>query len=367
MIGNGHFSPALALSDYINNNYSRKYKAKVVDLAKELNAHFFYRSYSESWKYVGLRKPLLATAFFNLGDNRFISWLVNGFFGMGLKKRLKAFLEKEKPDIFVTTHYFFAHRFGALKKNGKSAIPHISINTDPFFGHHFWADRCCDAMVVFSKEAKSQLKERGVSSAQIHVFPYPINPKFEIIKYYPREIKKELGLRQDTLTFSMSAGGEGIGIMHDHIKFLQRKKLDIQFVVMCGRNKELKFKLEQEVKGFAGPPYIYVKGFVHNIEKYLIASDFMVGKAGANFTFEALRLGKPVIHNAWVHNEIGTKDFVVDNGFGFAADTPWDLHSLILKIVKDKRILNECKKRIAGHKIINGTAQLSDFIINQVK
>ncbi len=366
ILGDGHRAPALALSTYINQRYAGKFNVKVVDLAKELKAGFAYYIYSKSWNKVGLKRPGLSAFIMNFGDNGFVSWLINSFFGMGLKKRLKRFLLKEKPHIFVTTHYFFAHRFGALRRKNGMSIPHVSINTDPFWAHHFWADRFCDSMVVFSKQAKRELAKRGVQRGKIHIFPYPVNPKFERINNDKLEIRKKLGLQDGVITFVMSAGGEGLGVMDGHIKFLIAKKLNIQFIIICGRNQKLQEKLEKDIIGCQGPPYIHVRGFVDNMEEYISASDFVVGKAGANFTFEALNLKKPVIHNAWVINEAGTKDFVVDNGFGFAARKAHDLHDLLVKISSDYTVLERCNTNIARYGITNGVEKLADFIISHL-
>jgi UDP-N-acetylglucosamine:LPS N-acetylglucosamine transferase len=120
------------------------------------------------------------------------------------------------------------------------------------------------------------------------------------------------------------------------------------------------------VSGCTGPPFIHIRGFVDNMEEYISASDFVVGKAGANFTFEALNLQKPVIHNAWVINEAGTKDFVVENGFGFAARSAHELHDLLIKISADKEILNRCYKRIKESRIVNGVEKLADFIVSHL-
>jgi UDP-N-acetylglucosamine:LPS N-acetylglucosamine transferase len=366
LLGDGHRAPAVALSNYINRHYAGSCEVKVVDLAKELKAGFAYYIYSKSWNKVGLKKPRLSAFIMNFGDNGFVSWLVNGFFGMGLKKRLRRFLIREKPHVFVTTHYFFAHRFGALKRKRILTIPHISINTDPFWAHHFWADRYCDSMVVFSEHAKRELAKRGVKRGKIHIFPYPVNTKFERIREDVAGLRSTLGLRPDVLTFVMSAGGEGLGAMENHIRFLINKKLNIQFIIICGRNRKLQARLEKDVAGFTGPPFIHIRGFVDNMEEYLAASDFVVGKAGANFTFEALNLNKPVIHNAWVINEAGTKDFVVENGFGFAARSARELHDLLLKISADRRILKRCYEKIKGSKIINGVEKLADFIVSHL-
>jgi processive 1,2-diacylglycerol beta-glucosyltransferase len=364
ILGDGHRAPALALSSFIKQHYAGKYDVKVVDLAQELKAGFAYYIYSKSWNKVGLKRPRLAAFIMNFGDNGFVSWLVNSFFGIGLKKRLERFLLKEKPHVFVTTHYFFAHRYGALKRRNGISIPHVSINTDPFWAHHFWADRFCDSMVVFSRRAKYELAKRGVKRGKIHVFPYPVNPKFERTNNDKLEIRRKLGLESDVITFVMSAGGEGLGAMEGHIKFLIRKKLNIQFIIICGRNKKLKERLEKDIINFHSPPYIHIRGFIDNMEEYISASDFVVGKAGANFTFEALNLEKPVIHNAWVINEAGTKDFVVNNGFGFAARDAHDLHNLLVKISSDHRVIERCNTNIKEYGITNGVDKLAGFIIS---
>jgi 1,2-diacylglycerol 3-beta-galactosyltransferase len=364
LLGDGHRAPAVALGNYINQRYAGSFEVKVVDLAKELKAGFAYYIYSKSWNKVGLKKPGLSAFIMNFGDNGFVSWLVNGFFGMGLKKRLKRFLVREKPHVFVTTHYFFAHRFGALKRTRTLTIPHISINTDPFWAHHFWADRYCDSMVVFSEQAKREMARRGVKSGKIHIFPYPVNPKFERIREDVTGLRRSLGLRPDVLTFVMSAGGEGLGAMENHIRFLINKGLNIQFIIICGRNRKLQARLEKDVSGFTGPPFIHIKGFVNNMEEYISASDFVVGKAGANFTFEALNLNKPVIHNAWVINEAGTKDYVVKNGFGYAAKSAHELHDLLLRISGDREILKRCHEKIKESKIVNGVEKLAEFIVS---
>jgi 1,2-diacylglycerol 3-beta-galactosyltransferase len=78
---------------------------------------------------------------------------------------------------------------------------------------------------------------------------------------------------------------------------LSRSSLDVQLIMICGKNEKLASKLRS--RKWRMP--MFVEGFTSRVNEYMKISDFFMGKAGPGSISEAVAMGLPVIVecNAW--------------------------------------------------------------------
>ncbi len=78
---------------------------------------------------------------------------------------------------------------------------------------------------------------------------------------------------------------------------LDRSTLDLQLILICGRNNKLAQKLRE--RHWRRPAF--VEGFTAEVPYYMHLSDFFIGKPGPGSISEALAMKLPVIveRNAW--------------------------------------------------------------------
>lgn len=78
---------------------------------------------------------------------------------------------------------------------------------------------------------------------------------------------------------------------------LSESGLEIQLILICGKNERLLAELRAQVR----PIPRLVEGFTTNMPYYMQLADFFIGKPGPGSIAEALAMGLPVIveKNAW--------------------------------------------------------------------
>ena len=112
-----------------------------------------------------------------------------------------------------------------------------------------------------------------------------------------REERRKLGLDPDLPTGIVLFGGYGTAKMLDILRQMNQSSLQVQLILICGRNEKLAERLRHEPSRIR----IHVEGFTTQIPYFMALSDFFIGKPGPGSISEALSRHLPVIIdcNAW--------------------------------------------------------------------
>jgi 1,2-diacylglycerol 3-beta-galactosyltransferase len=109
--------------------------------------------------------------------------------------------------------------------------------------------------------------------------------------------RKKLGLNPDLPTGIVLFGGYGTWKMVDIVRQINRSSLQVQLILICGRNDKLADALRREPSRIP----LHVEGFTTQIPYFMALADFFIGKPGPGSISEALSKRLPVIIdcNAW--------------------------------------------------------------------
>jgi 1,2-diacylglycerol 3-beta-galactosyltransferase len=256
-----------------------------------------------------------------------------------LKKLMKIF-EEQKPDVLVSVHPLVNHiSIKAVKKMGKR-IPFVTVGMDPVDLHKSWISPETDVMVVATEEAKKICIKQGLAESKIRVLGIPIDPRFDE-RLDKRSVRREFGLDDNKFTVLVMGGGEGAGNIYDIASELNKSSLDMQMIVICGRNESLKSQLESMNKRF--PAKIFA--FTNEVPKIMDASDMIITKGGPGAIFEALAKELPMIITNWLPGqEEGNIKFVLDHNIGYVGKDPKKIAGLIEKLRSDKQVIENIRK-----------------------
>ncbi|WP_369901181.1 diglucosyl diacylglycerol synthase [Bacillus manliponensis] len=217
-------------------------------------------------------------------DKKIASWYAN--FG---RKRLKAILHAEKPDIVINTFPIIA--VPELKKQTGFSIPVYNVLTD-FCLHKIWIHREVDRYFVATDYVKSKMVEVGVPASRIIETGIPIRKTFELsINEDSLYDKYELSRNKKTLL--IVAGAHGVlGNVKDLCESFMSVP-NLQVAVVCGKNH----KLQEELGEIANskPDTLKVFGYVENIDELFRITSCMITKPGGITLSEAAALRVPVI------------------------------------------------------------------------
>jgi processive 1,2-diacylglycerol beta-glucosyltransferase len=220
-----------------------------------------------------------------------------------------------QPELAVCTHFLPAEIISWLKQKKRLATQQAIIVTD-FDVHAMWLCHHYEHYFVAMEETKAHMQELGIPEGKITVSGIPIDPIFAQNKD-KAEMRKKHGLKADLPAILISAGGFGVGPMEMLIESLGKLKNKVQVIAICGRNEELKNRLEVSSRQLhqSCPVKIFPIGYTTEMDEYMSAADLLLGKPGGLTTSEALAKGLPlVIVNPIQGQEERNSDHLLEEG-----------------------------------------------------
>ena len=196
-----------------------------------------------------------------------------------------------QPDLIVCTHFLPAEIVSWLKAKERLASRQVIIVTD-FDVHAMWLVHHYEHYFVALDEARAYLEALGIPAGKITVSGIPIDPVFAKQKD-KQEMRAKHGLAPDRTTILLSAGGFGVGSIDALIASLLPLQHRAQIVAICGRNEELKKRLQQLAARTKPDATVLLKpfGYTKEMDELMAASDLVIGKPGGLTTSEALAKG----------------------------------------------------------------------------
>jgi UDP-N-acetylglucosamine:LPS N-acetylglucosamine transferase len=365
-IGGGHIAPAEALKKQFDIVGYKDLDVRVVNLGIALGASFFRYLYKFYWNNA-LRYPPLINAFYRGADNPFMIKILDRILGITILPKFVRYLEREKPDLVVSTYFTFTHYLELLKQVGQLEAVSVVLNPEPFDSHYVWFSPSFDWSMVFSKKSRDEIVEKGISERKVRVFQFPTNPTFARRKKSKTTLRHELGLSQDQFTVLFFFGAEGVGPVKWFLSTLVERGLSLQAVVICGRNKRLLVDIEAMSRGPVGGLSIAVRGFVTNLADYIAAADVVVGKSGPNQVFETLIQERPIVISSFLANEKETTNWVIGNKVGWLTRTPAQLATLLAKLAVRPDILARYQRNIRALALRTGAPEICQFLYGLIK
>ncbi|MDQ3061661.1 MAG: glycosyltransferase [Acidobacteriota bacterium] len=270
-------------------------------------------------------------------------------------------LKDYQPDIAVCTHFIPAEIISWLKGKGKINFPLAIIVTD-FDVHALWLSHHFERYFVALNETKVHLEKLGIPPEKITVSGIPIDPSFAEHKD-KTAMREKYGLETDKLTVLVSAGGFGVGNIEYLLIALSELKTSAQVLAICGRNEELKTKLEKLSAKKLNNQTVTFKpiGYTTAMDEYMSAADLIVGKPGGLTTSEALAKGLIfVIVNPIPGQEERNSDHLLEKGCAIKCNNLPTLAYKIDKLVNEREKFELMKANVLRFARPNASREIVD-------
>ena len=257
-------------------------------------------------------------------------------------------LKDYQPDIAVCTHFLPAEIISWLKGKEKISFPQAIVVTD-FDVHAMWLCHHFEQYFVALDETRVHLEKLGISQDKITVSGIPIDPIFAVTKD-KTAMREKYGLAKDKLTILVSAGGFGVGNVEHLLEALSYLKTPAQVLAICGRNEELKTKLEKLSAGKLNNETVTFKpiGYTTQMDEYMSAADLIVGKPGGLTTSEAMAKNLIfVIVNPIPGQEERNSDHLLEKGCAIKCNNLPTLAYKIDDLINDKARFETMKANVA--------------------
>ncbi len=238
-------------------------------------------------------------------------------------KLLRQYWRQHRPDMVVSLVPNFNRALFLSLNRELPNVPFVTVLTDfADYPPHFWMERQpAQYFICGTSRAVEQANRIGHPASRIFkVSGMILRPQF----YEPQcahipDERLRLGLSPDLPTCLVLFGGEGSNVMFSIAERLGKSSLDLQLIMMCGRNE----KLRRRLKALKTRNKLFVEGFTREIPYYMHISDFFIGKPGPGSITEALKLNLPVIveRNSWtLPQERYNADWVTEHEAGIVLD-----------------------------------------------
>jgi processive 1,2-diacylglycerol beta-glucosyltransferase len=266
--GSEHTVHHLETLEYANPLFRRLYSKAYLDVVKNIPELFgWYYDQRDKWgKNDGLKRAL---------DK------------LNTRPLIKM-LEEYQPDLTVCTHPMPAEIISWLISESRLTTRQAVVVTD-FDLHMQWLCPTAVHYFVAIDETRAHLEALGVPSDEITVSGIPIDPAFSRPKDRAA-MRDKHGLAQDATVILISAGGLGVGRVDQVITSLLKLRRRAEIVAVCGHNDALKSELDELTARVRSDSHVTIKvvGYTTEMDEYLAASDFVVGKPGGLTMSEAL-------------------------------------------------------------------------------
>ncbi len=280
------------------------------------------------------------------GDNT-LSKLAKGMQSYNLNRMLEL-LHEVKPTAVVSTFPLASAAMSALKTRGLTDVPFVTVVTD-HTDHSFWIYPLTDKYLVASERVREAFLRKGVTGDRIEVTGIPIGLSYG--QSADRDgLRARHGLHRSLPTVLVMGGGLGM-IDEEFTDMLKSPAFanDVQFILVCGRNRKLEQELKDEFR-HAGSR-VLVTGFVDHVHELMALSDLIVTKPGGLTTSEALASQLPMLlYQSQLGQEKDNAAYLTGIGAALEAGSLSELSDLLATLLKDRSLLDAMKRRAAMHR-----------------
>jgi len=212
-----------------------------------------------------------------------------------LVRLLADYWRKHPADLLISVIPHFNRQIAESWSAVYPGRPFVTIITDlADFPPRFWIEPVPEQIVVAGSERAVE-QARGFGKTERNLFQASgmiLRPEFySARKEDPLEVRRALGLDPGLPTAIVLFGGYGSNVMYDIVQRVDRDRVPMQMILVCGRNERLAARL----RGARWSLPLHIVGFTREVDRLMGAADFLIGKPGPGSIAEAMISGLPVL------------------------------------------------------------------------
>jgi 1,2-diacylglycerol 3-beta-galactosyltransferase len=340
--GGGHRSAAEAIAEGLEHVKPGEFEVQLFDFIADgtpFPLNRVGRLYRPAVDYGG---PLWGW-FWRVNDGHRRMAILLKLFTPWARSRLTQQLRQTMPRAIVSVHPLSNHLAVQAVRRLNRPISVITLVTDLRRAYASWFCPGVELCIVPSDTVRQKALACGLSPQQVKVVGLPVSLKFGQESGGKSKWKEKLGLKPDLPALLLVGGGEGMGKLFLIARAIAEAHLPAQLLVVAGRNKSLRRRLESVA--WEIPTAVF--GFVDNMPELMAASDAIITKAGPATISEAIACGLPIIVSGAIpYQEDLNAVYVVENGVGQLAEKPGEVVNLLQEWLQSG---NEEPSQIVGN------------------
>lgn len=244
------------------------------------------------------------------------------------------------PDLVASVVPNFNRAIFEAWQAVRPGAPYVTILTDlADYPPAFWIERQPQFFICGTEKARQQALGMGHPAERVfRVSGMILNPRFyETLELDVAAERERLGLEPGLATGLVLFGGYGSDAMETVLERVDRSGLEVQLILIAGRNEALRQRLERRRTRIRK----HVTGFTAEVPKWMRLADFFIGKPGPGSISEAIHCRLPVItvRNAWtLPQERYNADWLREQGLGIVLDSFRKVDDAVRELVEGGRL-----------------------------
>jgi processive 1,2-diacylglycerol beta-glucosyltransferase len=289
-IGEGHDLPARVLAEALE---ARGVRAPIVDgLAEAGRVAEWLAGAATDYE------SRLGNLVFDAGHRVIADWAPTQRAMAGLitavsRRGLLAAVERERPDVVVSTYPGSSEILGRLRLRDRLRVPVVSAITD-LASLRYWAHRGIDLHLLTHPESAAEVRAVAGPGARLAAVHGLTDPAFRDPPS-PGVARARLELPGDGRIVVVSGGGWAVGDLGGAVEEALAAGADA-VVVLCGRREDLRARMAER---FAHAPEVRAWGFTDRMADLLAAADVLVHSTAGLTVLEAMMSGCRTISFGW--------------------------------------------------------------------
>ncbi len=303
-----------------------------------------------------------------LGKQKFMVGIHHTLFRKALNEALKS-IDKYKPDVIVSTHYFMTLCAIEYKKRYNKNCIVVTYNPDNNI--HTWWDNRDGLFIVNNPEAyKEAIERRHFNPDEVKQVYFTARDEIISAHQDKKLYRQKHNIPQDKFCVIIADGAYARAKSKDVCNELLKTDLPITIIMLAGKNEKV-YNYFKEKEPHTRPNITLItSGFTTEAYELYCASDVFITKAGPNAILDSVFMNTPIIVDYYAHpiEKATTKLFVDKFKCGLAIYKPKKIRKKIEEFIKNPELLTpyieNCKKIDKNQ---NGAENVAKYIIEEIR
>jgi len=332
----GHRSIAKAIFNYLKEN-EKESSLEVVFREIKANIGMTGDLYTFNYRYM----PKSNRIFHNFLKNKSVRDLMEEASILNLPKIRKE-VEKIKPDLIISAYFFHSWSLARWRKKENKLFKLWAVVPDPWTVNPISFIKEADLNIVYDEISLKEGQKWGIEKEKMMITGWWT--RMEMYKKYNYlESRKELGFVDNRPVIFVGGGSLGMNSLPKLLPAILTLKKKVGIVINTGTDKMAFNLVEQFVKvlrKFKKDELVMIKhlGWIENMNEVLAGCDIVFGKAGPNFLFDVVAVGKPFV--AMTHiggQEDGNIDLIKKKKLGWIKEKNGEISSFLFEYLENPK------------------------------
>jgi len=267
---------------------------------------------------------------------------------------VKKMVEWMKPDLIISCYFFHSHSLARLKEEG-AKFELWTVVADPWTTNRMSFVPGANWHLVYDEVGEKQAYRYGVKKGKVLKTGWWVREELYEKKFrisnFKFQMRRKMGFGDDRPVIFIGGGSLGGNFLAKVLPMLMLAKKKVGVVFNTGNDK-LAFNLVEEYiklfKRIKRDDTVIIKnyGWIDNMGEVLAGCDMVFGKAGPNFLFDCVAVGKPMVAITHIGGqEDGNIELIRKKKLGWVREKSRKLTDFFLSYIEEPEKYN---RKFAG-------------------